>query len=31
MRIPTIASDKLKLCHHPQLRDLGYQIFDLGA
>jgi len=31
MKSPTIASDKSKLCHHPQLCDLGYHIFDQGV
>ncbi len=30
-KIPNIASDKSKLCHHPQLRDRGYQTFDQGV
>ena len=30
-KIPTSASDKSKLCRHPQLRDLSSQIFDQGV
>ena len=29
MKAPTITSDKSKLCRHPQLRDLGSQIFAI--
>jgi len=31
MKTPTSASDRSKLCRHPQLRDLGSQIFDRGV
>ena len=31
MKIPIIASDKLKLCRHPQLHVLSSQIFDRGV